>query len=156
MRWGKRRANGGSTVSVGRGPLGAAKEVGGLVKDAIKDDIQKVSSIGKRLQGKPINESQDSSVARALKKKNVRELSNKDIQQVITRLSLEKQFNQLNPKQISFGNKIIGNLIKKYGTDILMSFLKKNAERTPPEYSYDTSNAQEGQVIETKLLKDKN
>ena len=44
MKWGKRRGGGGSTHTVGRGPLGAAKEVAGLAVDAIRDDVNKVRS----------------------------------------------------------------------------------------------------------------
>ena len=49
MKWGRRKAGGGSTVSVGRGVRGAAKEVGGLVKDAVKDDISKLKTAGKKI-----------------------------------------------------------------------------------------------------------
>lgn len=49
MRWGHRRANGGSTVQVGRGVKGAAKEVGGLVKDAVKDDVAKAKAVGSKI-----------------------------------------------------------------------------------------------------------
>lgn len=45
MRWGKRRAAGSVTsVSVGRGSLGRAKELAGLGVDAIRDDFNKAKS----------------------------------------------------------------------------------------------------------------
>lgn len=44
MRWGRRRGGGGSSHTVGKGPLGAAKEVAGLAVDAIRDDVNKVRS----------------------------------------------------------------------------------------------------------------
>jgi hypothetical protein len=125
MRWGHRKAGGARTVSVGRGPLGAIKEVAGLSKDAIKDDINKIRSIGAK---KPTIVHPDSAMVKTLQKKKVDELSNDEIRKITTRLQLEKQLKDLTPKKVNRGNKFVGTLLKGIGSDLLKEFLRR---RTP-------------------------
>jgi len=50
MRWGKRSAAGSLTsVKVGRGPLGRAKELAGLGVDGLRDDVNKAKSFASKV-----------------------------------------------------------------------------------------------------------
>lgn len=60
-----------------------------------------------------------------LRKKHVTELSNKEIQAITTRLSLEKQLSSLDPKVTGTGRKILNNLLTKYGPMALGYLIKK-------------------------------
>ena len=116
MRWGVRKANGGSTVTVGKGVRGAVREVGGLVKDALRDDISKVKSFASNLR-KSAEPSQDYAKSRQLKKKPVSKLSNAELKTVITRLQLEKQLKDLDRASVGRGkglvSKFLANLVAK-------------------------------------------
>ncbi len=72
--------------------------------------------------------SADHTKARELKKKLVSELSNKDIQAITTRLSLEKQLKSLNTHEVSRGQKLAANLITKFGPMILSAIMAKYAK----------------------------
>lgn len=49
MKWGHRRAGGGTNVTVGKGIRGAAKEVAGLAVDAVRDDVSKTKSAASKV-----------------------------------------------------------------------------------------------------------
>lgn len=130
MRWGKRK--GGGSVTVGPGAKGAIKEVGGLVKDAVKDDISKVRAIGKALTPKPRNVSEDHKLAQILKKKHVSELSNDDIRKITTRLQLEKQLKDISAAERKKGRSYLkGILSSKFGQTLVASLIKGIFNRRP-------------------------
>jgi len=123
MRWGVRRANGGSRVTVGPGVRGKAREVGGLLKDAAKDDLSKAKSVVSKIksfgakQAEKAKPSKDFTIAKQLKRKPIAKLSNEELKTVINRLQLEKQFNDLNKGTVDKGkgivSRILGNLVAK-------------------------------------------
>lgn len=104
-------------------------------------------------------DSADHTTSRELKKKRTSELSNEEIRKVVTRLSLEKQLSSLNPKTTGLGQKLVGQLLSRFGPQILSSFLKKYAKVNVDDIfgknsPFDTSDFQEGTVVEdVKLLK---
>ena len=81
--------------------------------------------------------SQDHIEARALKKKSVKELSNKEITKITTRLSLEKQLKTLNPTEISRGQKLAVELITKFGPMILSALMAKYAKNKYDQWRAD-------------------
>lgn len=131
MRWGRRK--GGERVTVGRGVRGAVKEVGGLIKDAVKDDISRVRSIAKALTPKPRNVSEDHKLAQTLKKKHVSELSNDDIRKITTRLQLEKQLRDISAAERQKGRTYLkGILGSKLGQTLVASLIKRAFSRGVP------------------------
>lgn len=70
-------------------------------------------------------DSQDHILSRQLKRKRVSELSNDEIRKVTTRLQLEKQLKDLDPKSLGVGRKILSGLLQKFGPKIVDSFVKK-------------------------------
>lgn len=129
MRWGKRK--GGGSVSVAPGVRGALKEVGGLVKDAVKDDISKVrSALQKRADAK--KPSADFLKTKDLRKKPVQKLSNDELKAVINRLQLEKQFKDLNGTNVKQGNRFVSGMIQKFGAMAINAFARQAAG---PDYA---------------------
>jgi hypothetical protein len=56
-------------------------------------------------------------------------LSNKDLQDLVTRLNLEKQYGQLNQKQVSAGRKIAQDILRDSAKQIATQFIVKNAPK---------------------------
>lgn len=114
MKWGRRK--GGGSVTVGKGVRGALKEVVGLHRDALKDDISKIREFKSNLV-KSAAPSKDYTVSRQLKKKPVAKLSNEELKVVINRLQLEKQLRDLDKGSVTKGkgivSRLIGNLVAK-------------------------------------------
>lgn len=100
-------------------------------------------------------DSTDFTTAHTLKKKRVAELSNDEIRKVTTRLQLEKQLKDLNPKTIGFGQKLFSNLLGKFGPAIIRSFVKKytKVDFNDP-FASDSPFDATGEVIDLKFLKD--
>lgn len=119
MRWGKRK--GGQTVNVGPGVRGKLKELGGLTKDALKDDLARAKGLGTKLGSavkanlKKSEPSKDFTVANQLKKKPIAKLSNEELKTVINRLQLEKQFKDLNKVQVGRGKGIVSKILLNVG-----------------------------------------
>jgi hypothetical protein len=88
-----------------------------------------------------ITPSADHIQSRELKKKHVSELSNKEIQLITTRLSLEKQLTALDPHKQSIGQKIATHLITKYGPIVLGMLIKKYVI---PQNPFDVGGTQPG------------
>lgn len=102
-------------------------------------------------------DSADHTTAHTLKKKRVAELSNDEIKKITSRLQLEKQLKELNPKTVSFGQKLVGSLIGKFGPAILRSFVKKYTKVDVNDpFSADSPFDTTGEVIDLKFLKDNN
>jgi hypothetical protein len=108
MRWGKRK--GGQSVKVGPGIRGAVKELGGLYKDAVKDDIDRFKSFASRLR-KTVEPSPDFARSRQLKKKPIAKLSNEELKTIITRLQLEKQLKDLDAGSRNKGKGILSKML---------------------------------------------
>ena len=73
--------------------------------------------------------SEDHTESRQLKKKSVKELSNKEITKITTRLQLEKSLDSLSPTEVSRGKKIVGQLISKFGPMIVSAFVAHYAKK---------------------------
>lgn len=135
MRWGQRK--GGRTVNVGRGIGGAVREVGGLLKDAAKDDLMKAKKIGravvkavsydKSMRPRTSNKnSADHDLAQMLKKKKVNELSNDEIRKLTTRLQLEKQMKDITAAdRAKSGRFLKGILSSPFGQKLIASLIKR-------------------------------
>lgn len=127
MRWGVRKAGGQNTrVSVGPGVRGKLKEVGGLLKDAAKDDVNKFKSFASRLK-KSSEPSEDHALSRQLKKKPVAKLSNAELKTVITRLQLEKQLKDLDTAQVGKGRRFVSNFIANLAAKGVNAFVQQQA-----------------------------
>lgn len=141
MRWGKRK--GGRSVSVGPGVRGAVKEIGGLVKDAAKDDLGKLRKVG-RAVSKAVSydksmrprsskrNSEDHELAQVLKKKKVNEMSNDEIRKLTTRLQLEKQLKDITAAdRAKSGRFLKGILSSKFGQQLISSLLRSVVNPRP-------------------------
>lgn len=71
------------------------------------------------------SESQDHITTRAIKKKKISEMSNEELKQLTTRLQLEKQYSDLNKRQISAGEKLVGGILQDVGKDYAKNFITK-------------------------------
>jgi hypothetical protein len=125
MKWGRRKADssGGSSGGSSRGLLGGSKIAVSKAKSKLNDDDTEVSEDHKK-----VNE---------LKKKKAKQLSNAEMQSVITRLQLEKSFNEARKSQMNAGQKFVTDLLittgkqeaQKYvsakGASIVSNLLKK-------------------------------
>ena len=163
MKWGRRK--GGRTVSVGPGVRGAAKEVGGLLKDALKDDISRGKAFGNKIfkalaydkNMRPRvskNDSEDHKQVKELKKKKVNQLSNDEIRRITTRMQLEKQLKDISAADRERGRKILkGILSSKFGQALISSLVKRvtggmGASR------YSTTNRSNADFIDLEFEKD--
>lgn len=131
MKWGVRRAGGTRSVSVGPGVRGKLREVGGLVKDAVKDDVSKFKSFTSRLKSKS-EPSADFARSRQLKKKPVAKLSNDELRTVITRLQLEKQLKDLDTQKVGKGKRFVSNFIGNLVAKGVNAFVQQQAG---PDYA---------------------
>lgn len=128
MKWGRRK--GGRTVPVGPGVRGAIKEVGGLVKDAVSDDIGRIASIGRGIAkamqaSRDARYSSDHKAVAGLRKKKVSALSNDEIKKITTRLQLEKQLKDLSKEDKSRGRSFLkGILSNKFANDMISAAIK--------------------------------
>lgn len=129
MRWGKRRAGGNHSVSVGTGVRGALKEVGGLVKDAHTDNVVRTKALLNKF--KPTPPHADSTKVAQLRKKPISKLSNEELKTAITRMQLEKQFKELNPKTVNRGKGILAKMLLDLGAKSLNSYA---ATQNSPEF----------------------
>ena len=112
MRWGRRRAGGARAVSVGPGLKGKLKEIGGLAKDAARDDLNKARGIAKSLS-KSTTPDPDFARVQQIKKKPVSKLSNDELRTAITRLQLEKQYKDLNNASVGKGKRFVKDLLTR-------------------------------------------
>jgi hypothetical protein len=77
--------------------------------------------------------SSDAETARALmgrvKKSGTSNLSNQELQQLVTRMNLERQYSNLNPKHVNAGQKFTQDLLKDSGKQMATQFIVKNAPK---------------------------
>jgi hypothetical protein len=64
-----------------------------------------------------------------VRKSGTSNLSNQELQQLVTRLNLERQYSNLNPKQVSAGRKFAEGLLKDSGKQLASQFIAKNAPK---------------------------
>lgn len=129
MKWGVRK--GGRSVTVGPGVRGAVKEIGGLIKDATKDDIARTIALANKIasairsKSPSVRSSEDHKTAHTLKKKPINELSNDEIRKITTRLQLEKQLKDISAADKARGRQFLkGILSNKFTNDLIASAIK--------------------------------
>ena len=66
--------------------------------------------------------------AREIKKKHISELSNDELKTVITRLSLEKQYKDINQASAGKGGRLVSELLQKIGGQLINSYAKTQVE----------------------------
>lgn len=69
--------------------------------------------------------SDDHQKARDLKKKGARNLSNSELKSYVERMNLEKQYSNLNKKEVSAGRKFVSDVLVTAGKTTLTSFVTK-------------------------------
>jgi hypothetical protein len=113
MRWGVRRS--GSSGGGSRPSSGSA----GMHHPSLNAPRPRLSS--------------DAATAKALsgvvKTHGTQALSNKDLQTLVTRMNLEKQFTSLNPQTVSAGRKFTSDVLQSSGKQLASQFIAKNAPK---------------------------
>jgi hypothetical protein len=66
--------------------------------------------------------------AREIKKKHISELSNDELKTVITRLSLEKQYKDINQASVGKGGRFVSQLLQNIGGQLINSYAKTKVE----------------------------
>lgn len=84
--------------------------------------------------GKNKQKSADHNEVNSLKKKKPSQLSNKEMQKIITRSNLEKQYRQINPSKIDIGKKIASSILKSSGQSLVTDYITKLAQVYGDEY----------------------
>ena len=69
--------------------------------------------------------SEDHQKARDLKKKGARNLSNSELKAYVERMNLEKQYSNLNKKEVSAGRKFVSDVLVTAGKTTLTTFVTK-------------------------------
>lgn len=69
--------------------------------------------------------SDDHQKARDLKKKGARNLSNAELKSYVERMNLEKQYSNLNKKEVSAGRKFVNDILVTAGKTTLTNFVTK-------------------------------
>ena len=69
--------------------------------------------------------SDDHQKARDLKKKGARNLSNVELKSYVERMNLEKQYSNLNKKEVSAGRKFVNDILVTAGRTTLTNFVTK-------------------------------
>lgn len=93
-----------------------------------QNDLRHIGVLGMKWGIRKAQPSADHTQVRALKKKRVSELSNKEIQAITTRLQLEKSLKSLDTRQVTRGQKLAADLITKFGPMILSALVAKYAK----------------------------
>jgi len=133
MRWGHRK--GGGSVTVGPGIRGKLKEIGGLTKDAVKDDVSKARSFVDRIV-KSKAPHPDSMQTKLIQKKPIVKLSNAELKIAVNRLQLEKQFKDLNPAQVGKGKGIAARLIGNFVAKSANAFVQEKMGPDASSYQF--------------------
>jgi len=145
MRWGHRMAPDGSKSTTRRGqevPLrksvrGQAVPVNGrtlsnkLRSNFDKSLNQKYNTSTAKIMSKlkpTVKPSEDSKLASSLKKKKVSEMSNEELKKLTTRLQLEKQFKDLNKKDLGFAQKFVSDVLQGAGKQLASKYVANAAE----------------------------
>lgn len=101
----------------------------------------------------------------ALQPKKARELSNDELKLAINRLQLEKQYNELNTKQLSAGEKFVRSILSKeanrqasmfvaeYGTTVVKSAFKAASNYTPPNPTSKSTNSAPKDYVDSYFVK---
>jgi hypothetical protein len=88
------------------------------------------SSKSKKINNKRVkNISADKAEANKIASKKIYELSNEELKKINTRLQLEKQYKELNPKKVAKGKKFIKGMLEAQGKQLLGQALTKYASK---------------------------
>lgn len=79
--------------------------------------------------------SEDHIKSRQIKRKPVSEMSTQELQQLTQRLNLEKQYSQLNPKQVSAGKRIASKFVSKIGDSLVKTAADATINKIKKEVS---------------------
>lgn len=76
-----------------------------------------------------VNPSEDSKRATSLRSKNVSEMSNNELRELINRMNLEQQYsNLLNSPQKKKGQNIVKDILKEVGKEVAKEYIKKGVQ----------------------------
>lgn len=81
----------------------------------------------KRTRGE--DDSENYTTSRSLKKNPISTLSNQELQDVVTRMNLEQQYNRLNPKKTSKGRKIVEDALTEVTKQVVKDVVKQGVEQ---------------------------
>lgn len=73
-------------------------------------------------------QSDDYKKTKPLRKKKARELSNEELKALTTRLQLERQFKDLNKKDVAKGQKFVTDILKEVGKEVAKTALKSTIQ----------------------------
>lgn len=123
MRWGKsgagKSASGSTTKSISGKPV---KTVAGKPVTTVVGKAKPSSSGTKTVTGRPHEDAKRAKTAKTkADTKGTDSLSNKELQDVITRMNLEQQYSKLSPKTTSAG--------QKFAKDLLVNTAKQQASQ---------------------------
>lgn len=92
--------------------------------------VRKDDRVGGRKKRKQITPSEDSQKATSLRKKNVSEMSNNELRELINRMNLEQQYsNLLNSSQRKKGSGIVGDILREVGKEVAKDYIKKGIKK---------------------------
>lgn len=62
-------------------------------------------------------------------KKDVSQMSDKELREMINRLNMERQYEQLNPKQVSLGRKLATEILVGVGKELAKEYLRNYTKK---------------------------
>lgn len=108
-----RKAAGSAATAVGT----AAKKAGSAISTSVKNRrAAKAAEKAEQEKIKKVNKT---------KKKPLSEMSNDEIKEVVERLRLEQQYNQLQPKKTSLGQKFVNDILMPTATNAAKQYIDK-------------------------------
>lgn len=103
-------------------------------KLALKNQKQTISDLKKLNRGKKDTDSGDKVDGKALKKKDVKKMSDEELRSVINRLDMERRYRDLSPKDVSSGKRFIDDVIKPSATSAAKTVLTEFATKKGKEW----------------------
>ena len=150
MKWGVRRYQNSDGTLTPAGKKRYKKEMDKLKKEervlknkqktkAMIDKLEAKRRDVERLKGKEVDESKPA-------KKTVKNLSNDELRELVTRLELEKRYRDLSPKDVSKGKKFVDDVLvpsaTNSGRQLLTEYMTKVGKKTlglsPKNSKYET------------------
>lgn len=129
MKWGVRKKGGPTTTSVAAGPNTRRTKV--ALSDTDKASARSVSDDAARAaksQAKIVSTSSNPS------KRSTSSLSNKELQDLVTRMNLEQQYARLSNDQKSAGQKFVAQLLGNAGKQQVSSIVNQQAAQAVGNY----------------------
>lgn len=81
-----------------------------------------------RVKSKIESKSTERMTVETLRQKSIAAMTNQELKALNERLNLERQYKDLTSKDISFGKKIVNNVLKRVGNKILERVIDKSIE----------------------------